>query len=130
MSALKLQKLIYYCQAWSLVWDGEPLFKERIQAWANGPVVYELFQAHRGRFMINHMHLPIGNRNKLTPKQKDTVNIVLDHYGDKSPQWLSDLTHAERPWQDARQGLPPEAASSKIIPLDNMAAYYESLTRR
>ena len=22
----KLQKLVYYCQAWSLVWDDEPLF--------------------------------------------------------------------------------------------------------
>ena len=31
----KLQKLVYYCQAWSLVWDEEPLFEARIEAWAN-----------------------------------------------------------------------------------------------
>ena len=38
-TAMKLQKLVYYCQAWSLVWDEQPLFKERIEAWVNGPVV-------------------------------------------------------------------------------------------
>ncbi len=39
MSAMKLQKLVYYSQGWHLVFDGEPLFAERIEAWANGPVV-------------------------------------------------------------------------------------------
>ncbi len=43
---MKLQKLIYYCQAWSLVWDEEPLFSEDIEAWANGPVVRSLYEAH------------------------------------------------------------------------------------
>ena len=43
MSAMKLQKLVYYCQAWSLVWDEEQLFKDEIQAWANGPVAPYLY---------------------------------------------------------------------------------------
>lgn len=47
MTAMKLQKLVYYCQAWSLVWDEKPLFPERIEAWANGPVVRELFDLDR-----------------------------------------------------------------------------------
>jgi hypothetical protein len=34
MTTWKLQKLVYYSQAWHLVWDGEPLFTERIEAWA------------------------------------------------------------------------------------------------
>lgn len=33
MTAWKLQKLVYYSQAWSLVWDQRPLFAERIEAW-------------------------------------------------------------------------------------------------
>lgn len=37
MSTMKLQKLCYYCQAWSLVWDDKPLFEEEFQAWANVP---------------------------------------------------------------------------------------------
>ena len=39
MTTMKLQKLVYYSQAWSLVWDEQSLFIESIEAWANGPVV-------------------------------------------------------------------------------------------
>ena len=50
MSTWKLQKLCYYAQAWSLVWDEEPLFEENIEAWANGPVVPRLYRKHQGQF--------------------------------------------------------------------------------
>jgi len=53
MTAMKLQKLVYYCQAWHLVWEGRPMFRERIEAWASGPVVPELYEAHRGKFMVS-----------------------------------------------------------------------------
>ena len=42
MTTWKLQKLVYYSQAWSLVWDDDVLFPEEIEACANGPVVREL----------------------------------------------------------------------------------------
>ena len=48
MTAMKLQKLVYYSQAWSIVWDDDVLFPERIWAWKNGPVVRELWEAHFG----------------------------------------------------------------------------------
>jgi uncharacterized phage-associated protein len=41
---LKLQKLLYYCQAWSLVFTGQALFAERIEAWVHGPVVPSIFR--------------------------------------------------------------------------------------
>lgn len=44
MTTIKLQKLVYYCQAWSLVWTESPLFDDRIEAWANGPVVPSLYR--------------------------------------------------------------------------------------
>ena len=44
--ATKLHKLVYYSQAWSLVWDELPLFREPIEAWANGPVVRSLYARH------------------------------------------------------------------------------------
>src|SRR5258708_570857 len=46
MTAMKLQKLVYYSQAWGLVWDERPLFAEQIEAWANGPVVRDLYDKH------------------------------------------------------------------------------------
>lgn len=52
LTAWKLQKLVYYSQAWSLVWDKQPLFKEKILAWANGPVIKELYDQHKGLFYV------------------------------------------------------------------------------
>ena len=52
MSTMKLQKLCYYAQAWSLVWDDEPLFDEDFEAWANDPVCPKLFYANQGTFSI------------------------------------------------------------------------------
>lgn len=125
MSTMKLQKLVYYCQAWSLVWDEKPLFKEQIEAWANGPVVKELFSYHRGMFQISSVS--IGNPDLLDADQRDTINAVLDYYGDKPAQWLIDLTHMEKPWQKAREGLPVSVRSNKVIDLEDIAEYYSSL---
>lgn len=121
----KLQKLVYYSQAWSLVWDDAPLFQERIKAWANGPVSPDLYALHRGSFQISE--IPQGNPDALTLSQKETVNVVLEHYASKSAQYLSELTHQERPWLEARDGLNPGDRGSKEITLDAMAEYYGSL---
>jgi len=125
MTAMKLQKLVYYCQAWSLVWDEKPIFPEKIQAWANGPVVYELYDQHRGQFQVAHWSA--GNPEALTKKEKETVDSVLGFYGDKPSQWLSDLTHNEDPWRDARKGLAPGMRGNEEITLAAMAEYYGSI---
>jgi uncharacterized phage-associated protein len=52
ITTMKLHKLLYYCQAWHLVWDEEPLFEARIEAWANGPVAPEIYELHRGIFKV------------------------------------------------------------------------------
>ena len=52
MTAMKLQKLVYYCQAWHLAWEGRALFPEAIQAWASGPVCPALYELHQGHFEI------------------------------------------------------------------------------
>ena len=129
MTAMKLQKLVYYCQAWALVWDSAPLFEERIEAWANGPVVPELYEAHRGQFEVDASTLDIvGDASKLSAEQARTVDAVLDFYGDKTPHWLSSLTHAERPWLEARSGLRPGEFSKRLITHASMAEFYSSLT--
>jgi uncharacterized phage-associated protein len=124
LTAMKLEKLVYYCQAWSLVWDEKPLFRERIEAWANGPVVPKLYEKHRGMFQISTWD---GDPTVLTNEQKETIDAVLGFYGDKSSQWLSDLTHQEAPWRDARAGLSPGDRSGSEISRAAMAEYYGSL---
>ena len=126
MTTMKLQKLIYYSQAWSLVWDEKPLFEEGIEAWANGPVVKDLFDYHRGMYEISMM--PIGNPRLLNQEQQDTVDAVLEYYGNKSAQWLIELTHMEDPWIQARKGLPSLERGNRVISLDTIADYYSSLS--
>jgi uncharacterized phage-associated protein len=120
MTAMKLQKLVYYSQAWSIAWDDDALFEEEIEAWQNGPVVRELWEAHRGRFRI--AVLGKGNSQALSEDQKTTVGQVLKFYGDKSAQWLSDLTHLEDPWKNAWAN-----EQSNIISKEALAEYYSSI---
>jgi len=125
MTAMKLQKLVYYSQAWSLVWDDKPLFPERIEAWAMGPVVPLLYAYHRGQYQVNEING--GNPGALDREERKTVDAVLEFYGDKSSQWLSDLTHQEKPWQDARKGCDPGEFCENEITQASMAEYYSTL---
>ncbi|XZN98931.1 MAG: Panacea domain-containing protein [Microcoleus sp.] len=128
MTAMKLQKLVYYSQAWSLVWDESPLFEEDIQAWANGPVVQVLYSDHRGQFKVNEdTFAGDGNVDALTPNQQDSIDKVLEALQDKSGQWLSELTHMESPWKDARGDLKPTERGDNVIPLAAIHEYYSSL---
>jgi uncharacterized phage-associated protein len=125
MPVMKLQKLVYYSQAWSLVWDDAPLFPERIEAWVNGPVVPSLYDVHRGRYQVDSW--PTGDPAALSPAQSETVDMVLGFYAKHNSQWLSDLTHSEQPWIDARRGLAPTQRGNAEITLESMAEYYGSL---
>lgn len=125
MITLKLQKLVYYSQAWSLVWDERPLFDEKIEAWSNGPVVRDLFEYHRGKYYVSEIEA--GDAGKLDADQKATVDMVLNHYGDKPAYWLVRLSHSEPPWIEARGDLSPTEQGNAEIMLDSMAQYYSSL---
>ncbi len=125
MTAMKLQKLVYYSQAWHLVWEDEPLFEDEIQAWANGPVVRTLYEEHRGQFNVTAW--PQGDAEHLTEEERTTIDAVLDHYGPRSSQFLSDLTHREQPWLLARGRLLPGQRGFTPISHASMAEYYSSL---
>lgn len=128
MTTMKLQKLCYYSQAWSLVWDEEPLFDEDFEAWANGPVCRKLFDAHKGVFKLSKGFFDeYGSAANLTNKQKDTINEVLDYYGGWEPQELSGLTHRENPWLDARKNIPFGENCDETISKEAMQQYYGGL---
>ena len=120
MTGMKLQKLVYYSQAWSIVWDDDELFPEEIEAWKNGPVVRELWDAHRGQFRVSEIQN--GDADRLDADEMETVDLVLKFYGDKSAQWLSDLTHMEDPWKDAWESGP-----NSVITKEALAEYYSSI---
>ena len=128
MTTMKLEKLCYYCQAWSLAWDGRPLFDEDFQAWANGPVCPQLFDKHRGIFVVgpDWNELPAENYH-FTTDQIETMDAVLRDYGDKAPHWLSELTHKEAPWKAARAGIPDGMPGAVVIQKNAMQQYYGGL---
>jgi uncharacterized phage-associated protein len=126
MTAMKLQKLVYYCQAWSLVWDERPLFHERVGAWANGPVVVDLYQAHRGRYSLAAGDVG-GDPSRLTADELDTVVAVLDAYGQMTAHQLSKLSHSEPPWRDARVGMGRFQRGGREITHAAMAEYFDGL---
>jgi uncharacterized phage-associated protein len=125
VTAMKLQKLVYYSQAWSLVWDEAPLFEEEIEAWANGPVVRELYERHRGMFKVYNWEY--GDPDELTRSEKETVDRVLGYYGEMSSQQLSNLTHQEKPWRAARKGLGADERGDRVISLASIDEYYSGL---
>jgi uncharacterized phage-associated protein len=126
MTSMKLQKLVYYSQAWSLVWEDEPLFPEPFEAWANGPVSPHLFDCHRGKFKVGK-DFAFGTSADLTIIQKETIDRVLDALQSKSGLWLSELTHNEAPWKDARGDASPTDRSNAQITIDAMYQYYSTL---
>lgn len=125
IDAMKLQKLLYYSQAWSLVWDKTPLFASRIEAWANGPVVRDVFKVYQGQYKISAAK--VGDKSALKPVEKETVDAVLAFYGQKDAFFLSELTHREKPWIDARVGLAPGELGDREITKAAMRDYYGGL---
>lgn len=128
ISTLKLQKLTYYCQAWSLAWTHKPLFKEDFQAWSNGPVNPELFNYFQGEIFIYKNKI---NKRKLTytltSEDIEKINTVLEYYGELSGNVLSSFTRTEKPWKNARKDVPAGVSCSKIITKKSIEDFYSAL---
>lgn len=127
VSAMKLHKLLYYCQAWHMVWFERELFPENFEAWANGPVVRSLYAVHRKQFLVSPETFPTGDAGRLSADEKAAVEKVLEFYGIQTAQWLSTLTHQESPWLKARGELKPGEPSEVVIDKGSIHEYYSSL---
>lgn len=101
ITTMKLQKLAFFSQGWSLGLIGEPLFSSKFQAWTHGPVCYDLYQRHRGQYFISSWR---GNPANLEDYQERIVDGVLRNYGALSGSDLSELTHEQgTPWSTTRE---------------------------
>ena len=127
MTTWKLQKLVYYCQAWSVVWDGSALFSEEIQAWSFEAVVPALYAKYQGIYSIDSDFFQEGDSNVLNKNQRETIDAVLDFYNDKDEEWLENLTRTENPWKKARIGIASGERGNAPITKESLAEYYSSL---
>ncbi len=127
---LKLQKLVYYVQAWHLAVFKEPIFKDNFEAWVHGPVIPQLYRDYK-QFSYN----PIS-------EEKEASDILFSNFGSEIQTILSDvteeyfgrtayeleqLTHSEDPWIKARNGIAASENSSQLIEQGSMKDYYSSV---
>jgi uncharacterized phage-associated protein len=128
---LKLQKLVYYTQAWHLAFYGEPLFDGKFQAWVHGPVSRELY----ARFASTHsMYSRMTEHDirqgfaieKLPDDACLHIDSVLEVYGDLTGAQLEAMTHDEKPWLDARGDLPRAEKCATEISNETMRDFYRS----
>lgn len=124
MTTMKLQKLVYFSQAYNLAWWNTPMFDEPIEAWVNGPVVRDLWKVHAGQFMISE--LPQGDPNALTLTEASVVDSVYDAMGGLTGKQLSDITHEQDPWQLHHNAT--ARYHNQVIPHDVLKNYYKTLT--
>lgn len=125
---LKLQKLIYYAQAWSLTIYEKSLFPDEFEAWTHGPVIPSLYNEYKryGYDAIPACDCDISINEEVEKLLKD----VQDIYGQKSGKYLEELTHEEPPWRLARKGHAPEERCTNKITKDSMVNYYSTLLKK
>lgn len=122
---LKLQKLLYYAQSWSLVTLKKSLFEEDFQAWAHGPVSPTIWETYKD---YGFESIPICECEHNLPEE---VTLLLEDikqvYGEKSAKYLEELTHSELPWKQTRGGLSLEQKSTIPISKDLLFDFYTKL---
>lgn len=122
----KLQKLLYYSQAWNLVLRNKPLFKENFEAWVHGPAIPTVYKEFKS-FGCSIIRDDIKDEDfkNLSEDDRNILNEIWDVYGKYDGAYLELLTHNEEPWRKARNGCMPYEASSAIISKKDMKDYYE-----
>ncbi|HLP89286.1 MAG TPA: type II toxin-antitoxin system antitoxin SocA domain-containing protein [Nostocaceae cyanobacterium] len=124
VSNLKLQKLVYYAQAWYLaLYDGQPLFDEDFEAWIHGPVIPALYQEYKSfswKPILKEVEKP-----KFTQEVNDFLEELTEVYFGYDGFELEKMTHREDPWINARGDIPADEPSNAIIPKEAMREYYQ-----
>lgn len=123
ISNLKLQKLLYYAQAWHLVLQDRPLFSDDIEAWVHGPVVPAVFREYKP-FGWRPIQIDSTIAQKFDETTIDHLKEVVRVYGKFDAIDLERLTHQETPWKDARGNLAPDEPSNRVITREAMKKYY------
>lgn len=126
---LKLQKLVYYVQAWCLGITGEPFLNGRFEAWVHGPVcrpLYDRFKASKSLYALIGIEDVINKNAKDSFDKEDIefMDYILENYARFSGAQLEAMTHNEKPWIDARKDKSPMDRCDNEITVDSMREFY------
>jgi uncharacterized phage-associated protein len=106
LTNMKLQKLVYIAQGFSLAMLGRPLFRNPIHAFQYGPVIpflYEELKRYGNGSIANLIPIPDGEDaidvDDPTCIEATIIRGVWERYGTLSAVQLSNITHQpETPW--------------------------------
>jgi uncharacterized phage-associated protein len=125
---LKLQKLLYYAQAWYMVHhEGKRLFSDDIEAWKLGPVVRELYKKYKryGNRSVDNEECGEESIRKLTLYERSFIDGFLAEFMEFTAISLVNMVHAETPWIEAFDENNPNAAN--VISVDSMYRFYSDM---
>lgn len=123
---LKLQKLLYYAQAWHLVKKGVPLFEDAIEAWEFGPVVRAVYNEYK-EFNRMPIDIEVGQEevNVLDKETQEYMDDYLWEFLDYSATSLVRMTHEEDPWINVYDKNEPK--KNPEITTESMREYYSKI---
>jgi uncharacterized phage-associated protein len=122
MTNKKIQKLCYYAQAWFYALYNRKLFDERIEAWVHGPVCPILYKTYAE---FGYKEIPkIEKKINMQENERSILEQVWNIYGGLDGDELEILTHREKPWLEARNGIDYRKPSNEEILPQNMGKYY------
>ncbi|MGN6369078.1 MAG: Panacea domain-containing protein [Phycisphaerae bacterium] len=130
LTHLRLQKLLYYVQGWSLALTDKPMFAGRIEAWAHGPVVKQVYPKFADWGSLPIPHDKVLAPEKLSEDEREIIGSVWEAYKGYSASALREMTHSESPWKIARGNIAPEAKCENEITVDLMREHFSALAKK
>lgn len=137
MNQLKMQKLLYYVEAFHQAYFECPVIEDEFEAWVHGPVSRKVWNDLKDVSLLyddisfvdeSDSHRVIqAIEGQLSLDQVDLIEDVLGEYGVLSAYKLECLTHEEAPWIEARRGVPPGDPSTNLISKDLMRTFYRKM---
>ncbi len=131
ITPLALQKLLYYSQSFFKTFTGEFLFNNDCEAWVHGPVYKNIYFKYK-----DHGYNPIDEdidlfrHFDLSEIEKTVIDTVILNFGCYSGKILENMTHAERPWRETRNGLEDHERSDRIIAKDLIDEYFKQILEK
>jgi uncharacterized phage-associated protein len=131
LNLLKLQKLVYYAEAWHLAIHSTPLTGAAFQAWVHGPVnreLYDRFKDHKSLYSpVTRSDIREGfDPGAISPEDRSHLDDILEAYGKYSGSQLEELSHKEDPWITARKDYRPTERCEVAIDPERIRSYYRA----
>ena len=110
---MKLHKLLYFAQRESLAITNEPLFEGEFEGWKYGSVCKEIRNSITPDGIIDAFE-------DISDECKYIINNVIQEYGALASWKLSELSHKELSWRNARIGLNKGENGSQKLKLEDI----------